>query len=679
VRDAFPPGKTPPPAQGGAEPDFGDLDDFDDADLILGEEGAEDSSPAALAPLPSPEVPPGPAWTQVGTPIQARPSWDPATVYVDIAAYPEDTFADLKLKIYAAAGVPPYRQHLFYGWGDAEDGEECRARPAETPKGSQARAEPPLPRGRPVRTTYVLSVEGVPLPIDARLLAGLGGEGGAEGVAGVPVDRRLEERKEDVRVDALDSFRTLREGPGLLIRRVFVADLATLLAPHQEALGRALADRYQADLLYYGLALKYWPQLSPDAFRLAVLAPNQIPGAFPLLEPALSRVETRLRTEQALLDRIYAQAKVQARREEGSEARGGVAVTEARVHIDPRGGGPLSLRNIFDWVATSRAVPALVARIPPQTAWGSEEPGRRGRDLVVEKRHVSAAAPALAAPLERFFARPPRVPGIAFALLREGGGGGAPCRFVYLTLYADGRYALQGGWREDDRVGFDGVVRQLSAAAGPLIKEINTMGAAALPLGGGLLTPEEETRGRQGREALGALAAETLTVSTFWPHPLTAAGFQAMKERWRDYERAGIVGIRGLQQGGGYAFYFRKGVTAYNRRAAERAILSAAQGGAPGGGRPTCTRTSPTPPWPSGGTRPFPGASSASSTAPPTSGWRSWGRPCPSSSASAAMSTSSSTASSTGPAPWPSPGRPPLRTPRGASGPCARGTPISST
>jgi len=580
VRDAFPPVKAPPPAQGGAaEPDFGNLDDFDDSDLIFGEEGAEDSSPAALAPHPSPGIPAGPAWARVSAPTQARPPWDPATVYSEVAAYPEDTFADLKLKIYVASGVPPYRQHLFYGWGDAEEREEEPAPPGG--------AVPPPPRGRPVRTTYVLSVEGVPLPTDVRLLAqGLEG-GGAGAVAGVPVDPRLEERKEDVRVDALDGFRTLREGPGLLIRRVFVADLATLLAPHQEALGRALADRYQADLLYYGLALKYWPQLSPDAFRLAVAAPNQIPGAFPLLEPSLARVEARFRLEQELLDRIYAQAAAQARREEGAEARGGVAVTEARVHIDPRGGAPLGLRNIFDWVATGRAVPAVVARIPPQSAWGSEEPGRRGRDLVVEKRHVSAAAPALAAPLERFLARPPRRPGIAFALLRGGGEGGAPPRFAYLTLYADGRYALQGGWREDDRVGFDGVVRQLSAAAGPLIKEVNAMGAAALPLGGGLLTPEEETRGRQGREALGALAAETLTVSTFWAHPLTSAGFQAMKDRWRDYERAGIAGIRGLQQGGAYAFYFRKGVTAYNRRAAERALFPPAARGEPAGGAGT--------------------------------------------------------------------------------------------
>ena len=74
-----------------------------------------------------------------------------------------------------------------------------------------------------------------------------------------------------------------------------------------------------------------------------------------------------------------------------------------------------------------------------------------------------------------------------------------------------------------------------------------------------------------------------LTVSAYWPHALTTAGFRDMKARWREYEKAGIVGIRGLQQAGAYSFFFRKGITKYNPRAVERvAVRGAAADSRPG-------------------------------------------------------------------------------------------------
>ena len=55
-----------------------------------------------------------------------------------------------------------------------------------------------------------------------------------------------------------------------------------------------------------------------------------------------------------------------------------------------------------------------------------------------------------------------------------------------------------------------------------------------------------------------------------------------MKNRWREYEQAGIIGIRGLQQAGAYTFYFRKGIVDYDPRAMERVVT---RGAAPRGRR----------------------------------------------------------------------------------------------
>jgi hypothetical protein len=563
-----------PPVEGGreADVDFGNLDDFDDIDIIIEEGDLSDVSPPGADDSPESLAPTGATSARGdGAPRKRapeEPDWDPRTVYVRETAYPEDTFADLKAKIHAATGVPPYRQHLFYGYGP-EGGQEDEAEDGWD---------------RPTRTTYRMTVEGALVLTDVRRFAqelcpAAAVAGGPDLVAGIPVDRRLEERKEDVRVDALDTFRTLEETPGVYVRRVFVADLATLLRPREALVQKALSDRYQFDLLYYGVILKFWPTLSPEAFRLAVTDPDEIAAAFPLLDPPIEKVRARLALEQQLIDQVYSQTKAQTTRREREERKGGIAVTEASVTVEPRAAKtPVNIRNILDWVPATRHLPAMIARVAADATRGVGGSVRADarKDYVIEKTHVSAAARPHASVLERFLSRPPKRPGVSYAIIRKADRGGrgrafsTQPQFVYLTVYDDGRYSIESSWREDDRVGFDEVVKQLSVAARPVIELINSMGAAALPLGGALETPAEASRGINTRATIGSL-----TVSSFWPHAFTTEGFRDMKARWREYERAGIVGIRGLQQAGAYTFLFRKGITNYDPRAMERVVSRA--------------------------------------------------------------------------------------------------------
>jgi hypothetical protein len=575
---------------GDAAIDFGNLDDFDDADIVVDD---DELARAAEADPDERRKPSGRRFfAEANAPAEAAepsaPSWDPRTAYVREAAYPEDTYADLRAKIYAATGVPPYRQHLFYTLGEPDgesegegEGESAGADASESAGGARGARGARDGDGEPVRVTYRVTAEGALVLVDARRLAADLAAGRGDLVAGVPVDRRLERRKDDVRVDALDAFRALEESPGVYARRVFVADLETLLRPRRAELLKAMADRFQFDLLYYGLVLKYWPQLSPEAFRLAVEAPRELAEEFPALAPPLAAERERLALERRLVDAVYARAKAIGARLERAERGGGLAVTEAAVVVEPRGARtPVAVRNVLDWVPASARLPAAVARVPTAAVGGMTRTDAR-RVYVVEKTHVTAAALPHAGLIDRFLARVPRRPGVAFAILRGGRRERAAARpqFVYLTLYEDGRYQAESAWREDDRVGFDAVIEQLTEAAGPVIARVNAMGAAALPLGGRLETPAEAAR------AEGRAAVTGLTVSAFWPHALTSDSFRALRSRWRDYERAGLVSVRGLQQAGAYAFYFRKGVTAYDPRAIERVVSRGGPGGAdPGAG-----------------------------------------------------------------------------------------------
>lgn len=36
------------------------------------------------------------------------------TMYSEYSIFPEDTFKDIREKIYVATGIPPYRQHIFF-------------------------------------------------------------------------------------------------------------------------------------------------------------------------------------------------------------------------------------------------------------------------------------------------------------------------------------------------------------------------------------------------------------------------------------------------------------------------------------------------------------------------------------------------------------------------------------
>jgi len=543
-----------PAVGGGPEVDFGDLGDFDVEDIYV--DTAEDAPAARGAPALPAELGSPPASLPAGdppAPAGTAASWDSATRFEPRAVYPEDTFADLKDKIYAATEIPPYCQHLFYDQGEGAPG-----------------------------TTYQLTLEGQRVITDVRELAGSArGDSFYEGrAAGLPVDRRLEERRDDLQVVALDTFRALgapgRAAGAGRVRRVFVADLRAVLRGADDGapgrLAAALADNYEADLLYYGLCLKYWPALSPEAFRLAAAdlagEPGAVARSFPLLEPPLGQVRARLAEEQELLDRTYLRGgqALAALRPPG----GRVAVTEGTVTVEPPDPRTrIDVRNVFDWLRTSPRVAGAVARIPAPAAAGR-------RETVATKRHVSAEAPAVAATLAPFFERPPRRPGVAYALARRRGGElPGPARFVYLTFFADGRYTIRGAWREDDRVDFEAVLAQMTEAARPLIAAVNAMGGAAFPLGGALETPAEASA-HSGRASVGEL-----TVSAYWPRALSSAEFRETKKRWRAFERAGLVGVQGLQQAGAYAFHFRKGVVGYDPRTLERVVLRTA--GAPAG------------------------------------------------------------------------------------------------
>lgn len=544
----------------GDELDFGDLGELDNL---------EDIPEPATSEFTAPEA------------GEARAEWSAVTagppVYSDLAVYPEDTVFDLRLKLGLASGVPLYRQHFFYFVN--EEG-------------------PALP--------YRFTVDGAPVVIDWRALGesgrGLpapsgdrrGPEEAMTVVAGVSVDPRLEERREGLKVEALDTFTLLGPVANVRVTRAYFVDLYATLPPLGVAerpldnLAAVLRDRYQFDLLYYGGLLKYWPQLSPDACSMALTEPARVGSVYPALDPDPSALRARYEAERSVAD-----SALRWRPTAAKGTRATTAVTAATVRVAPEAARMrVAIRNVFDWIPTSLSVAAIVARFDIDASLLSEAgavlagpEARQGGPVPVAatKRHVSSYGPRSAGTIDWFVSRLPRRDSAAFALARGSadderlapGAAGRQIPYVYLTVFADGRYEATADWREDDRVGFEQVTAEVAAIVTPTVEAVNAMGAAAFPIGGSL-AEAPGSRARRGGPG-GAATLGAITVSAFWPHALTAAAFRELKSRFRVYERAGIVGIRGLQQAGAYVFSFRKGVVAYDPRLADRATADRAR------------------------------------------------------------------------------------------------------
>jgi hypothetical protein len=424
-------------------------------------------------------------------------------VFTDIAVYPEDTLFDLRLKLQVATGAPFYRAHLFFYVGG--DG-------------------PQLP--------YRVTIDGAPVAVDWRALA----PATSRAVARVAVDPRALERREGVVVISEDRARTLTSA-GRIDRAYFV-DLFAVIPPltaverPNDGLAAVLRDSYQFDLLWHGALAMYWPQLGPAAC-LAALSGADVAEGFPAIAPSTAALAARFAAERRAAEAAHVWRPAAAK-----GARPTTAVTAATVEVRTR--AAVDVRNVFDAVPTSPALPAAAVFFEVDATDVALPPGARQAGavpVVATRRHASsyiAAAPAV----EAFLARAPREPAVAYAVARP-----ARNSVATLTVGAAGGYRVAAEWREDERAGFEDVAREIAELSDPVVAAVAGAARVELPKVSG-----------------GGYRVGPLTVSTFWPHALTTDSFRQLKDRFRSYEQAGIVSIRGLQQGSAYAFAFRKGV-----------------------------------------------------------------------------------------------------------------------
>lgn len=477
------------------------------------------------------------------------------TTYVDLSVYADDTMEDIQTLVHIATGLPPWRQYISF----------------ITDSGAA---------GRPHR----VSVDG--MPISTNLAEALA-DTAADRVAGAPVDRTLEQRREALRIDADGPFIGVEVQPGVFIRRVFVTDLFAVVRP--EIVARL--DNYEFDLLYYGFVLRFWPRLaSREAARLAFADPGRLAAEAPRLGRETAAAARAQRTATAAFARaahaLYAGRDADDHPSSVVEATLDIPVVAtatiaAAAAVAAKPGVPLdittlvntsvnlSVADVFDRLAAGPSVPAALIRYNRTTELGAVVP----TEFVKRSQISYQQRPAEA--LEWLLAHRPTTKRHVSMLLAAPG---CTNDLAYGLVLDNGRVQARATWPEDRAVDFARAADTLRQALSPVMQTIDMLGAVAQP------------RGRVvGNDADGVLAHITV-VFTWTPpdgHMLSSAEFQLLKAALRRMERAGCAAPRATasaSSSNAYAMTFRRGATP-GRRAPAGALAAydraAAVDGAP--------------------------------------------------------------------------------------------------
>ncbi len=469
--------------------------------------------------------------TPSGTTKRIAPSADmsvdfagPGIVYVpDIHVFPEDKFSELKDKIYLVTGIPSYRQHMFY-------------------------IEHNIPRA-----IYKIDAEGI-YNVDIRHLEDFK----HTAIHGIPIDKLLYELRETIKVEAMDTFKIL--GNTLpLDHVVYIVDIAQFTTRLRTQLLEIINDTYQFELFYFGFIVKYWPQLTQECFYDYMLSEGELQHKYPDLARNKAVLSNIYKAEKDIINTNY-RTIAKAISTYGSEGDRGVpiAVTQMIASVVNKG-ITLNIRNIFDGLRATRCVPEIHAYVE-----------NAGRKYMLRKRHIRNETDI------QFPAGNLMKNGITIAIsLRKADQDSfhhkramstlenEQSRYMFLNIWANGKYYIKTIWNEEDDLGFDEIIKIMRKFTDPIITAVNAMHKYVFLTGQQL-----ESVSRQN------ISYQSLNICVFWKKVMLESTFKIVKSLWDTYMRGRITGQRNVHQFDRYEFLFRKGMHEFDTTAIDRIVTA---------------------------------------------------------------------------------------------------------
>ncbi len=431
--------------------------------------------------------------------------------------YPEDKFSELKEKLQVATGIPTYRQHLFY-----------------------------MDKGR-VKTLYRLYAQGL-YNVNIKDLRTF-----ADTILGTPVDKFLYDVRDDIHIEALDTFQILEDIIANPI--VYIVDLAQFTTKITTQLVSMVKDTYQFELYYYGFIIKYWPQLTQECFHNYVLNEPELEYLYPDLAKNKQSLMAVQRAEQAVVDANYKNMT------KALAYANNIGVTVAITQMVATVFSPktsINIRNLFDKLHVSKCIPEIHAYID-----------HGNKKYLLRKRHSKNMTNI------QFPAGTLMKTGIVIALSLKKSDQDSyhnrpvstmeneQSRYLFFNIWPNGRYYVRTIWNEEDEFSFDEILKIMKRFTDPVINSVNSMGKYVFSMGNSLASISKQN-----------INYQSLNVCIFWKRVIMESVFKEIKNQWEPYVKAKIISPRNLQQFDRTEFLFRKGMYEFDTSAIERIVTA---------------------------------------------------------------------------------------------------------
>ncbi len=398
----------------------------------------------------------------------------------DVNVHPSDNILEFKLKLFAAIGIPIYRQHLWFKYRD---------------------------RSYPLN--YTLSVHKHVEPVDIERLVTFyknpKDATGIDAIDDIPVETNYYNLKDYIHVSAKDPFEILHNiYYKYATNEYFLVDLNDLISP-SELYSRLHKDRYQLEVIYYGFIVIYFPMITMAVFQDYIKNERALKEIYPDLLPDKASLKAKAIRESIITAEAYAAVDSNIKDKLFSSITStSISINNFNQDVDI----VLSIRNLFDILELSESVPYCKANIM-----------HGNQTVILRKSYMNEREP-----------KDILIPNSVLIKIKINKDTNENIRLI---LFKNGNYIIKTEWREENQMDFKKITNIVSDKINPIIKKINKYGDKVkfheIPI--------MELTGNN------AIFTET-TMCFYYDDDITESRFNILKSTLEDFRNVGIISAK---------------------------------------------------------------------------------------------------------------------------------------
>lgn len=223
--------------------------------------------------------------------------------------YHEDSFNDIKNKIWIKTGIDPLRQCLFTS-DNIYDTE--------------------------------LIVNDIIFPVDIRSIFKIKHTDISIFINEFAINKYLIDSKENIKPNEFQSFSIIGNK-----KTLFLVDLETIM--NNEIKNILLSDSYKFDIFYYGFIIMFWSNITYTNFKKYLKNKDSLIEEYELIE----NIKSQIKKENKILNKIT-NFKITTKKQ--------ISIISQKINFD-LGIKFIDIRNVLDWISVSHKIPAIVGNI----------------------------------------------------------------------------------------------------------------------------------------------------------------------------------------------------------------------------------------------------------------------------------------------------------------------------